>query len=88
MEPTNVRRTTSKAKRSISHGTLQYVAVIRRPLPIDELTKFLAFGFDARPTLTCRAAWRPEDPFAHTVYVSYPPLSKSGIQALYIPSLF
>ena len=40
----------------------QCVAVASRPLRIAELAEFLAFDFDAGPTPTFLAGWRPEDP--------------------------
>ena len=42
----------------------QCVTVACRPLRVEELAEFLAFDFDAGPTPTFRAGWRPEDPIS------------------------
>ena len=42
----------------------QCVAAASRPLRVEELAEFLAFDFDAGPTPTFRADWRPEDPIS------------------------
>ena len=49
-----------------AHRLLQCVAVASRPLLVSELAEFLAFDFEAGPTPTFLADWRPKDP-THTV---------------------
>jgi len=45
-----------------AHRIFQCVAVTSRPLRVESLAEFLAFNFDAGPTPTYQAGWRPEDP--------------------------
>ena len=49
-----------------AHRLFQCVAAASRPFVVNELAEFLAFDFNAGPTPTFLADWRPEDP-AHTV---------------------
>ena len=49
-----------------AHRLFQCVAAASCPLLVDELAEFLAFDFEAGPTPTFLADWRPEDP-THTV---------------------
>ena len=49
-----------------AHIFFQCVAVVSRPLRVDELSQFLSFDFEAESTPTYLADWRPEDP-ARTV---------------------
>jgi len=51
-----------KANWKFAHRIFQCVTVASRPLRVEELAEFLAFDFDAGPTPTYRAGWRPEDP--------------------------
>jgi ankyrin repeat protein len=45
-----------------AHRLFQCVAAASRPLFVTELAEFLAFDFEAGPTPTFLADWRPEDP--------------------------
>jgi ankyrin repeat protein len=49
-----------------AHRIFQCVTAASRPFRVEELGEFLAFDFDAGPTPTFLADWRPEDP-THTV---------------------
>ena len=48
--------------REYAHRLFQCVAAASRPLLVKELAEFLAFDFEAGPTPTFLADWRPEDP--------------------------
>ena len=45
-----------------AHRIFQCVAAAFRPLSVEELAQFLAFDYEAEPTPTFLADWRPEDP--------------------------
>jgi ankyrin repeat protein len=45
-----------------AHRLFQCVAAASRPLLVNELADILAFDFEAGPTPTFLASWRPEDP--------------------------
>jgi ankyrin repeat protein len=48
--------------REYAHRLFQCVAAASRPFLVSELAEFLAFDFEAGPTPTFLADWRPEDP--------------------------
>ena len=51
-----------KANWKFALRLFQCVTVACRPLRVEELAEFLAFDFDAGPTPTFQAGWRPADP--------------------------
>ena len=51
-----------EANWNFSRRLFQCVAVVSRPLRVEELAEFLAFDFNVGPIPTFRADWRPEDP--------------------------
>jgi ankyrin repeat protein len=53
-----------KANWKFALRLFQCVAVASRPLRVEELAEFLAFDFEAGPTPTFQAGWRPEDPIS------------------------
>jgi hypothetical protein len=51
-----------KANWKFALHLFQCVTAASRPLRIEELAEFLVFDFDAGPTPTFQAGWRPADP--------------------------
>ena len=55
-------REIDNVNREFARRLLLCVAVVSRPLRVEELAEFLAFDFKAGQIPKCREDWRPEDP--------------------------